>query len=220
MKSLVTLFLFSAAAAIGGQITYTFSATATGTLDSTAFTNAAFTVTAFADTNQVGTTGSINVVAASLAQISIAGLPLATFTDSMFVAADTASWDLFVGNLSRVSSNIYDGAILGITIIFLNYDLRSSFGPVFSAFDFPTGAFNEFQNVPTDRGLLSLNAANETFTATETPEPPSFTICAILLAAAGYSARSAGSRSRVAARHAGRALATAPIPNTSAAALR
>src|SRR3954447_990401 len=111
MKLLLSLLFLPAA--FCAPITYPFSATATGTLASTAFTNAPFTVTAFADADQVVTTGSIHVVTASLAQISIAGLPLATFTDSMFVGSDTASWDLFFGDWSRVSGNIYGGTILG-----------------------------------------------------------------------------------------------------------
>lgn len=55
-----------------------------------------------------------------------------------------------------------------------SYDLTHSFGPVSAAFDFETSAFNNFTDVPTNRGNLSLVASNDAFTATSSPEPAPF----------------------------------------------
>jgi hypothetical protein len=65
--------------------------------------------------------------------------------------------------------------ILGFTELFVgleSYNLESSFGPVSSPFDFETSVFNDFQNIPTSGGSLSLVANNDTFTAVgAAPEP-------------------------------------------------
>jgi MYXO-CTERM domain-containing protein len=179
------LLALSAGAACGTPITFTFVGTATGTLGTTPFTAASYTVTSSADTSDVLFTADNYWVTAISSSIDIAGLPSLTFTDPMFWADPQGAGDIVFGDLSTDPS-LFPG-ILGITVLFQGletYNLQSSFGPVYSPIDFPSSIFDSFQDIPTNEGLLSLVASDETFQATEatTPEPGSMLLAAIGLA--------------------------------------
>ncbi len=165
--------VFVAGGVLATPITYTMTATASGNLAGTSFTNAAITVTSLADTGNVFVAGGVfpnlnyEVVAAT-STISIAGFPTATFTDPMFWLDPNGAGDIIFGDFAA------GNGILGFTKLFAGletYNLRSSFGPIFSPFDFETSVFNNFVNIPTNEGNLSLVANNDTFTAS--PEPAS-----------------------------------------------
>lgn len=172
----------AASAAIAGPITYTMNATATGSFAGTAFRDAAITVTSVADTSNVfvasGTPPDLNYeVIAFSSTISIAGFETATFTDPTYWYDPNGAGDIIFGDVTGGSA--FDG-ILGFTELFVgleSYNLESSFGPVSSPFDFETSVFNNFQNIPTSGGTLSLVASNDTFTAVAAaPEPGTFLV--------------------------------------------
>jgi hypothetical protein len=101
--------------AIASPVTYTMMATATGTLAGVAFTDAAITVTSFADTSQVVvtfppfSTGDVYDVIASSSYISIAGFSTATFTDAMFWEDPQGLGDIVLGDAVAAKE------ILGLT---------------------------------------------------------------------------------------------------------
>jgi len=170
-------------------ITYTMTATATGTFAGTTFTDAEITVTSVADTADVLNSGSYNdqtfgclscyEVLTFTTSISITGFAQATFTDPTFWEDPNGSGDIIFGNLF---GDLGTG-ILGFTKLFAGletYNLESSFGPVSYPLDFETSIFGNFVNIPTSEGALSLVASNDTFTAVvATPEPSSFLIAAL-----------------------------------------
>jgi len=167
----VACYVFAATVALSVPITFTITGTATGTLGSTSFNNASFTVMSLADTSLVSLVGSIYTVTATSSSISIAGQPVATFTDPTYWSDPQGAGDIIFGDLIR-NPGLFPG-ILGITVLFQgleSYNLQSSFGPIFSPLDFPSSIFHTFANIPTSQGALSLVASNETFTAS-VPEP-------------------------------------------------
>ena len=87
-------------AALASPITYTMTATASGTFAGTPFANAAITVTSVADTSQVFTTlppDAVYDVFPSSSSISIAGFATATFTDQTFWEDPNGSGDIIFG---------------------------------------------------------------------------------------------------------------------------
>jgi len=171
-------FTLTGTMASASPIYYTMTATATGTLGTTAFTGAAITVTSVADTSGAfvasGTAPNLNWENIALSStITIAGIGLETFTHQTFWVDPNDSGDIIFGD---VDGSGFAGGILGFTQLFVGletYNLQSTFGPLSSTFDFETGAFNAFRNIQTSGGLLSLVATNDTFTAVTTPEPAS-----------------------------------------------
>ena len=177
----LALVVLGGGSALAAPITYTMTATATGTLAGTAFTNAAITVTSVADTSLVFVAGGVfpnlnyEVISFS-SSINIAGFGTATFTDPMFWEDPNGAGDILFGDLAT------GNAILGFTHLFAGletYNLESSFGPVSSPFDFVTSVFHNFANIPTTAGSLSLVASNDTFTAVAVPEPSPFGVTSL-----------------------------------------
>jgi hypothetical protein len=173
-------------------ITYTFTTTGTGTFAGTAFTDAAITVTSNADTSGVvsylsGTEIFDNFPTSTT--LNIAGFAPATFTDPTFWEDPNQSGDIIFGIVDTSAGLAFCNnchALLGMTALFSGletYNLETSFGPVSSAFDFESNAFNTFQNISTSEGTLSLVASNDTFTAvTASPEPASLWLAGLGLA--------------------------------------
>jgi hypothetical protein len=148
------LLALSARAALGTPITFTFMGTATGTLGTTPFTAASYTVTSFADTSDVIFANDTYSVTAISSSIDIAGLPLISFTDPMFWADPQGAGDIVFGDLSTDPS-LFPG-ILGITVLsqgLETYNLQSSFGPVYSPTDFPSSIFDSFRIFQPTRGF-------------------------------------------------------------------
>jgi hypothetical protein len=182
MKSTIrlgALVVLATNVAFCGPIIFTFTGSATGTLGGTAFTNASFTVSSPADTTQVSLLGSTYQVQASSSSISIAGFATATFIGPTYWGSPQGSSDIIFAN-SPIS---IPTGLLGITRVELQtYDLKSSIGPLFSGLDFESSVFHNFQNIPTSQGVLTLVAANDTFTATIVPEPLSMLLAGMGLA--------------------------------------
>jgi hypothetical protein len=178
------LLTLAGSAAFANPITYTMTATATGTLGGTPFTGAAIVVTSFADTSNAfvasftGPNANYENIAFS-STISITGFATATFTHQTFWLDPNGAGDIIFGDVDAAGG----GEILGFTKLFAGletYNLQSSFGPVSSPFVFETSVFNQFQNIATSGGSLSLVASNDTFTAVEIiPEPASFPIAGL-----------------------------------------
>jgi hypothetical protein len=184
LQLLIFAFTLTGTVVSAEPIYYTMTATATGTLGATAFSGAAITVTSVADTSGAfvasGTAPALNWEnIASSSTITIAGIGTETFTDQTFWVDPNGAGDIIFGDVDDGAG--FFGGILGLTRLFVGletYNLQSALGPVSSPFDFETGAFNAFQNIQTNGGLLSLVATNDTFTAT-TPEPSYFLLCGL-----------------------------------------
>ena len=142
-------------------ITYTESATVSGTLGGTAFTNAVITITGTANTTGVVNDAGILRNPLSSASFSIAGDGSGTFTDAIQVFNNPA--------FSPTAAAGFADTTLGpISILdtfnsaFASYDLASAIGPT-------TGPpfINPGQPFATTGGALVLNSSgNSTFTAT------------------------------------------------------
>jgi len=182
---LVFAFMLIGTTVFAEPISYTMTATATGTLGATAFNDAAITVTSLADTSGAfvvsGTAPDLNWEnIASSSTITIAGIGTETFTDQTFWVDPNGSGDIIFGDVDDTSG--FFGGNLGLTQVLSGletYNLQSAFGPISSPFDFESVAFNAFQNIQTSGGLLSLVASNDTFTAT--PEPSYFVLSGLAL---------------------------------------
>lgn len=172
-------FALAASAGFGAPIFYTMTATATGTLGSTPFAGAAITVTSVADTTGAFVASGVWENIAFSSTIAIAGIGTETFTDQTFWVDHNGANDIIFGDVDSTVG--FYGGILGFSQMFVGldtYNLQSAFGPVSSAFDFETGAFNAFQSIQTSGGLLSLTATNDTFTAVS-PEPATWLFAGI-----------------------------------------
>jgi len=189
-------------AARAGEITFTMTATANGTLGATPFTGALITVTSVADTANVYIAGGVSpdffyVLVAASSTIDIAGVTTpgspATFTGTTFWEDPIGSGHIFFGDASAtVGYGCFAPVgcpILGFTNFAVGppyltyYQLDSSFELV-SGDDIPVAIFDAFENIPTSAGALSIPRASnegprgvlisETFTAdAATPEPAS-----------------------------------------------
>ena len=189
MIRVLLLTVAVAACASAAPILFIFSGTATGNLGGVPFTSAAFTVTSTADTSNVFVAAGSPpfqtfAVLASSATIDITGVGTLTFTDQTYWSDPNGAGDIIFGDATRNAGDYsLNRGILGFSALFVgleSYDLTHPFGPVSSPFDFETSAFNNFQNVPTNFGNLSLVSSNDVFTAT-VPEPGSLLL---LMAAA------------------------------------
>ncbi len=165
------LFPGFAAAAFGNPITLTLSGVATGTLGSTSFTNAPFTVTSGGNTSAMFVTpGPFDNLPAIGAAIDITGFSPATFTDATSWVDPEGSGDItFEDATLRTES-------LGFTRLFAGletYHFQNSIGPITGGFPFIPDVFENFQNIPTSEGLLTITmtSANVFTAVVPTPEP-------------------------------------------------
>jgi hypothetical protein len=167
------LFLgFTAAAGFGNPIALTFSGDATGTLGTTSFTDASFTVTSTGDTSSVFVTpGPFENLPAVDATIDITGFSPALFTDATSWVDPEGSGDIIFDDATLNTE------ILGFTRLFSGletYQFQNSIGPVVGGFPFVPNIFENFQDIPTSQGLLTITmSSNNAFTAVVTPEPAS-----------------------------------------------
>lgn len=158
--------------ALGNPIALTFSGLATGTLGSTSFTNASFNVISSGDTASVLADGSIEELPAIGAAIDIDGFLPASFTDPTAWADPQGSGDI------EFMDATLNTPILAFTQLFQGlerYQFQTSIGPITGGFPFIPNVFENFQNIPTSEGLLTITlTANNQFSAVvATPEPAS-----------------------------------------------
>lgn len=147
-----------AGVAHAAPITYTFQATGSGTIGTTPFSGASFTITVTGDTT------GIVVISPGLmynpgltSTIVIAGVGTATFTDpkQVLVAQSVPG----VGFEEAGGYNLLDVR----NSSFATYDLASTFGP---AFDPAPSPVSQFSGIATSLGLLTFTSyQNATFTS-------------------------------------------------------
>lgn len=165
--AMLALLTFGSAAAFAGTITYTESATATGTIGGAAYTDALVTLTLVGDTANVTGGGGFFTNTVGTFMLSIAGVGSGTFTDSgMEVFDNQGAIAAGFGDLGAGGSvlDTFDAA-------FGAYDLTTAIGPITGAnFIRPDLTYG------TTLGAFTIAAAGlSTFTATTTatPEPGS-----------------------------------------------
>ena|SRR5580693_7187572 len=174
MKTPLVLLLFlgfTATVAVGNPISLTFSGIATGTLGTTSFTNEPFTVTSTGNTSSVFVvSGPIDELPAIGATIDIGGFSPASFTDATAWADPEGSGDI------EFNDATLNTPVLAFTRLFAGletYQFQTSIGPVSGGFAFVPDIFENFQNIPTSEGLLTitLTSANVFTAVVPTPEP-------------------------------------------------
>jgi PEP-CTERM motif len=177
MLSSLALLAVAAVPAMAGQITYTESATATGSLGTQNFRDALLTLTLVGDTSNVtGGAGFFSNTVGTFT-VSIAGVGTATFTDAMEV----------FDNQGQIAAGFGDNSLGGSVLdtfdaVFGGYDLTTAIGPITnSPFIRPDLSFG------TDAGLLVISASGDsTFTAsTGTPEPGTFLLLGLGITSLG-----------------------------------
>jgi hypothetical protein len=169
----IALFLGIAITACAGPITLTFSGVATGVLGVTSFSDQPFTVSSTGDTASVFvTSGPDYNLPAVNAGISIAGFSPATFTDATSWIDPQQSGDIIFNDATLGTE------LLGFTELFQGleaYQFQTSIGPISGGFAFIPNLFENFQNIPTSQGLLTITmtSANVFTAVVPTPEPSS-----------------------------------------------
>jgi hypothetical protein len=189
MRWMIWLALLSTTAFAGAIGTYTFTGTATGTLGSTAFSNASLTVTAIGDISSVTFTSPsyFLTIPGGTSSFSIGGVGSGVFTDVTDVFDNTAIGVAGFGDQGATLCcdiiQMYDSQVG--TSAFLTYNLQSSAGPFGpEASDPSTG---DWVALNTSLGSFTVTSfTNFTFQAsvgtTATPEPQGVVLVGLGLA--------------------------------------
>jgi hypothetical protein len=181
MLRIFSLVLLSGAA-FAATGTFTFSGTASGTLGSTTFTNAPFTVSAPGDFTTVTCSAGICRlnVAAGAASFTIGGLGSGTFTGTTYFFDNQTS--TLLGSPAGVVGfgttgdliQIYD-SLIGSSAL-ASYNLQSTIGPLGPQAANTAAGIAAFMNADTSRGNLTVPTfTNFTFQVTIAAPPPSTT---------------------------------------------
>lgn len=181
---MVLALLFTAAPqAVAAPIVYTFKGTGTGNVDSTRFSDVAFKIDLFGDTNGVSFGRTDPYSSYVYRNTGPATIFISGIGSGEFLPAPDAYYGIEIFNNPEVS-------VLGISYLIVpdyppdlldiqnpalaTYDLKSSIGPIF---DPDPSAINQFNNVDLTIGSLSFESARDvTFTATVVPEPSTLLI--------------------------------------------
>jgi hypothetical protein len=170
LRALTTALVLSApvVAAHANPITYTLSETLTGTLGTTAFTNALTTFTVVGDTTGITTIDSLLANPGS-ATVTIAGVGTATFTDEIIAFVTDLSGSLYGAGVASVNTT----ALIGVRSTGLDaYGLSTSIGPI-TGDTISSGCTQCDGLAGTSDGELVITDAGgtSTFTAVESPVP-------------------------------------------------
>ena len=160
------------------EITYELNTVASGSLGGVQFTNQGLTIRAVGDTDNVTTSGSLNLLNVDvLVSVEIVGLGSAEFTDAVQVVSNNNSDLGGFGNTSTSSGLIFINATE-----FETYDLRSEIGPVSGTAIINGGTHG------TDGGNLFLISSTTTGTFearfSAIPEPGSAVVFVLMTSAA------------------------------------
>jgi hypothetical protein len=174
--------IIAASPAFATLITYTEQATATGSLNGIAFTNAVVLLTMNGDTTNVVETEPALFKNAGTVTVSVGGGAPVTFTGSLGVFSQQDQ-----GGAVGFQNNTIQGDILdNVSPSFVTYDLTTSIGPISG-----TATFNPGFPFPTTGGdfiLDSVAGPTSTFiatTSTAAPEPASLALLGVALAGLG-----------------------------------
>lgn len=173
-----SLCLLGAGLANATLITFTESATASGSLGGSSFTGTLVTLTATGDTtNVVNEGGGLYELTPLTVSINIASLGItATLTDSADAFSCQACSTATVGlsDITGANEDILDTANAG----FGAYTLTTSIGPLTGVSE-----INSCCSFNTNDGSFQITSAeNATFTATAVPEPSTMTVFGLGLA--------------------------------------
>ncbi|HLH19979.1 MAG TPA: PEP-CTERM sorting domain-containing protein [Bryobacteraceae bacterium] len=176
----LTLLLFACHASPAATLLWSVTGNLSGSLGSTSFTNAPFTFTFSVDTTQVtavvGYTGLYHSAAGLPGTFSISGVGSGDFnTPDQYLFANQGCDYLHtygctgLGHLGSADILDFQGAGL------LAFDLATAVGPTTVSTSFASGS------IGTTAGILSITAADPTFTAqfdtsSPTPEPASLAL--------------------------------------------
>jgi len=174
MKTLVLMTLCLLSHAQAASIVFTFSGTGTGTLGTVPFSNAPFTITANADTQDASDVDVyVRQILVESAMVRVDGFGTDQFEielrlfHSPYVSYPPGPGGQTVGLSLATGPDLLDLSHQ----LFVGYDLVTTLGPVFV----PTPNFQSrlsFNNIPTSGGPMTLlSSANVTFTAQLVPEP-------------------------------------------------
>ena len=175
--------LIGAGFASGASITFTESATATGSLGSNPFTNSLITLTASGDTSNVVDNGAAGFTLLPVT-VSINIVSLTTTANLTDTAAVFSCQNCITAAVGIIDVDAVLGAFDVLDTVdnaFRGYALMTSIGPITGAIDFNTG-----RNFNTNLGLFEISSAgNATFTAaagTSAPEPATVALFGLGLA--------------------------------------
>lgn len=148
-------------------MTYIFTGTASGTLDGVPFTDLQFTFTIRADTDTLGHNGLLyfNFEQIEPATIVLAGHPLATVSDPMYVFGGAPAGAAGFGILNHGDVFLVGGG--AILPELANYEMDTPVGPVVG----PVASWSAGGTLPTDLGELVLASFSGTGTFQAVPEP-------------------------------------------------
>jgi hypothetical protein len=162
----VSLFLCGAIQAFADNITYTESATATGTIGGTSFTDALVTITVVGSTSGItGTAGGVFENIGTSGSVTIGGIGTFTLTGIQ------TAFDSQLFSFAGITDTPPNGEILATSSsVFATYDLTTSVGPISGTAFFGPGPFG---TVGGNLILKSLVQDSTTFEATTraVPEP-------------------------------------------------
>ena len=190
VMAVVAMGIFGVAA-LAAPITYVETTTATGTLDGTAFTNAAVTVTLTGDTSNIAPGPSpfdAFLINPGSATIKIDGFALATFTDLVEIVGTYnqptpgpfGAPFVLIATLDNPAGTDITGVVVEYgDAAFLGYDL-TALGPISGTGGSASGLGGVHHTSGGDLYFSSdQNPQAATFTATVTPEPTSMMLLGI-----------------------------------------
>jgi len=159
-------------------ISYTWTGTGAGALGGTAFTNAQFTLSVFADTDAVSSFGSVSLGnAATTASVNVSGVGSATLTNNILAVFNPVLNGIGISDITQ------NRTILFVTNpAFAGYGLTTDIGPTAGSV-----LFNPNLPFPTSSGsflLTEISGNTATFRAVvrSVPEPGSLALLGLGLA--------------------------------------
>ena len=177
--SIASIFI-AASPSFGAMITYTLEATASGSLNGTAFTDETVILSMTNNTTNVtGGPSFFENVGTTTVSVSVGGGSAVTFTDPIQVFSNKSLTAVGFEDLS--SDDILDS----VSASFASYDLKTSIGPIVGSSEIDPGS-----SFPTTGGAFVLTSVGEsaTFTAATSaiPEPSTWAMMLIGFAGLGY----------------------------------
>lgn len=182
-SGIVALGLVSVTPAAAATVTYTISGVGNGTLQGTAFSNTAFTITLLGDPATVQNFGAYNAIDPLLsADVNLTGIGDAVLSVATRLGALSSGSTTFFSHATSSGGDLFD--ITGLT----GFNLIQPYGPVSLPIT-DASALSQFSSVSTSLGALTLSSLSGTtfqFTAgggvSSVPEPASLALFGVGLA--------------------------------------